>query len=189
MSFIRPEAARVLSRWAGTAGWLAALGVILWVGVVNLLSGGLWGWAALILFAPPAAWFAYSAFAHARLAAGVKGPGHVEIRERRIFYLGPYGGSVVDIEALSQVSIVTTDRGPAEDDAFWLLDRDDGPEVLIPNAASGAEALLDAFSALDGFAYAKVVEAMGSTRNASFTIWRRDGGGAAKPLQRDRTIH
>jgi hypothetical protein len=112
----------------------------------------------------------------------------VEIRERRIFYFGPYGGAVVDVEALSQVSIVTTDRGPAEDDAFWLLDHDDGPEVLIPNAASGAAGLLDAFAALPGFSYAKVVEAMGSSRNASFTIWRRSGGTGRQALQQDRPI-
>jgi len=189
VSFIRPEAQRVLSRWGGTAGWLAALGFLLWTGVANLRHGGLWGWAALLLFAPVAAWFAYSAFAHARLAAGVKGPGHVEIRERRIFYFGPHGGAIVDIEALSAVTIVTTSRLPAGDGAFWILDHDDGPEALIPNAASGAEALLDAFSALDGFSYAKVVEAMGSARNASFTIWRRGGMDPAKALQPNRPIH
>ncbi len=189
MSFIRPEAQRVLARWAGTAGWLAALVVILWVGGTLAISGGWLGWAALILFAPVAGYFAWTAYTTARLAANVTGPGYVEIKERRILYFGPYGGSVVDIEALSGVSIVTTDRGPAEDDAFWLLDHDDGPEVMIPNAAKGAEGLLDAFSALPGFAYVKVIEAMGSTRNASFTIWRRAASDGRRALKSDRTIH
>lgn len=189
MSFIRPGAQRVLSRWAGTAGGLAALAVILWAGLSNILHGGLWGWAALVLFAPPAAFWTWGAYARARLSSDVNGPGYVEIRERRILYFGPYGGSVVDIEALSRVSIVTTDRGPAEDDAIWLLDHDDGPEVLIPNAAAGADGLLDAFSALDGFSYARVVEAMDSTRNASFTIWRRAEPQRRQHLQPDRPIH
>ena len=189
MSFIRPEAARALRRWAEPAAALTALGVILWTGAAHLLVGRWTGWVALLLFAPLAAFWTYSAYARARLAAGVDGPGYVEIRERRILYFGPYGGAVVDIEALSAVSIVTTDRGPAEDDAFWLLDHDDGPEVMIPNAAKGAEGLLDAFSALPGFSYTKVIEAMGSTRNASFTIWRRTGADAARPLKPDRAIH
>ena len=189
MTFIRPEAARLLSRWSGVALWLAALALILWIGGSVAMRGSWLGWAALVLFAPVAAWFACSAYARARLAAGVEGPGYLEVRERRIFYFGPYGGSVVDLDALSAVAIVTTDRGPAEDDAFWLLDHDDGPEVLIPNAAKGAEGLIDAFAALPGFSYARAVEAMGSTRNASFTIWRRATSRQREALKQDRSIH
>ncbi len=188
MSFIRPEAQRQIARWAETAGWLAALCVILWTGGVNILAGSWWGWIALLLFAPLAAFWAWSAYARARLASRVKGPGYVEIKERRILYFGPHGGAVVDIDALWAVSILTTDRGPAEDDAFWLLDHDDGPAALIPNAAAEADELLGAFTALPGFSYARVVEAMGSTRNASFTIWRRGDEARREPLHRDRTI-
>lgn len=189
MTFIRPEAQRVIARWSTTAAWLTALALILWIGGTLALSGAWLGWAALILLAPVAGYFAWTAYTNARLAAGVTGPGYVEIRERRILYFGPYGGAVVDIEALSGVSIVTSDRGPAEDDAFWLLDHDDGPEVMIPNAAKGADGLLDAFAALPGFSYAKVIEAMGSTRNASFTIWRRSGAKDRRALKPDRPIH
>lgn len=75
-------------------------------------------------------------------------------------------------EALREVAIVTTDLGPFVDDVFWLLSSDDGG-CAVPSETEGAAALLHRLQQLPGFDNIAVIEAMGSTNNASFLVWRR----------------
>lgn len=71
------------------------------------------------------------------------------------------------------VTILTTDRGPLESDLIWLLSpRDRHKSVMVPMGAEGENELLHAMqSRLPGFDNVAVIEAMGSTTNASFLVW------------------
>lgn len=74
---------------------------------------------------------------------------------------------------LANVSVLTTDEGPHAPDLFWVLRSRDGRKTLIvPMNARGEHDLLHAMQErLEGFDNMAVVEAMGSTEKASFTIW------------------
>lgn len=78
---------------------------------------------------------------------------------------------------LREVSIVTTDEGPMQDDVFWVLAGTTGG-CAVPSNASGATTLLARLQQLPGFNNQIVVEAMGSTGNAEFICWQSD---AAEP--------
>jgi hypothetical protein len=79
--------------------------------------------------------------------------------------------------ALQEVSIVTTDEGPFADDVFWVLSGSEGG-CAVPSSALGAGDLLVRLQRLPGFDNEEVVRAMGSTSNAKFLCWRREGAGA-----------
>src|SRR5262245_1738560 len=68
------------------------------------------------------------------------------------------------------VSVLTTDAGPYDDDLFWVLTHRDGRRgPVVPMDAEGEHELLKAMQRkLHGFDNMAVVEAMGSTSNASF---------------------
>ncbi|MBI1339990.1 hypothetical protein GC169_07245 [bacterium] len=75
---------------------------------------------------------------------------------------------------LSGVIIETNDSGPWGADVWWVLAGPDGqPAMTFPKGASGEDAMLDYLMELPGFDYEKMIEAMGSTDNASFPVWRR----------------
>lgn len=155
--------------------WLAESGLIFsWVGLAIL---GLVGFVAL--------GFIRAAFRDAYAAGDGEGPGVVTVNERQIAYYGPTTGGFIELDALAEVRIVTTDDGPFEADVLWLLIPLDGPPLHIPNDALGAEALLPALQALPGFDNAAVVRAMGSTTPATFTIWRADAAAASAMLASD----
>jgi hypothetical protein len=85
---------------------------------------------------------------------------------------------------LGSVSVLTTDAGPDEDDLYWVLTHRDGRRgPVVPMDAVGEHELLKAMQRrLAGFDNMAVVEAMGSTRNASFVIWehgKREMSGAS----------
>jgi hypothetical protein len=53
----------------------------------------------------------------------------------------------------------------------WLVRDTEGTHLLIPHAASGSDALFDAFSALPGITGAKLVDAVQSTPASYTIIW------------------
>lgn len=77
---------------------------------------------------------------------------------------------------LGSVSIVTNDDGPFANDLFWILQsRDHSISVVVPMGAAGEKELLGAMQErLPGFDNMAVVDAMGSTGNASFVVWDAD---------------
>lgn len=75
---------------------------------------------------------------------------------------------------LAGVVIETNDSGPWGADVWWMLfGADDRVALAYPQGATGEEALLDYLTALPGFDHAAMIEAMGSTENAVFPVWRR----------------
>lgn len=77
-------------------------------------------------------------------------------------------------DELVRIQIVTTDQGPFVDDVFWLFCAGDGRVCTVPSTeiSSGIFARLERFEGVD---YEAAIRAMGSTDNASFLIWARDG--------------
>lgn len=73
---------------------------------------------------------------------------------------------------LHKVEILTTSEGPLLPDCFWILH---GTEkgCVIPQGATGQNELLDHLQALPGFDNRAVIEAMGSTKEATFTCWTK----------------
>lgn len=85
---------------------------------------------------------------------------------------------------LGSVSVLTTEAGPYADDLFWVLTHRDGRRgPVVPMDAQGEHELLKSMQRrLPGFDNMAVVEAMGSTSNASFVIWehgKREMSGAS----------
>ncbi len=103
--------------------------------------------------------------------------GVVEITERRIAYLAPTNGVVVDLDDVSRIDIVTTDGGPFASDVFWVFDIDGQSPVQIPASAKDAGDIINVVDGLPGASMTAVIAAMSSTDDAVFEIWK------AKPRQ------
>lgn len=74
---------------------------------------------------------------------------------------------------IANVTVLTTAGGPFVTDLFWVLGARDGRSgVTVPMGAAGEQDFLRAMqSRLHGFDNMSVVEAMGSTDDASFAVW------------------
>jgi hypothetical protein len=173
MNFIRPEVREALWRWREVivCGVLVLWGVrMIGLGldresVTQTFMGG----AISALFAVLLFW----AILRAKMYKPVKAVGVVEVTEREVGYLAPDGGAYVSLDDLVKLEIVTNDRGPAEDDVFWVLSHRNGEPIAIPASAKGSDLLFDAFAALKGVDFETAVRAMGSTENARFLIWEK----------------
>ena len=86
----------------------------------------------------------------------------------------PFRGQEVRIRwgELEEVAIETTDQGPFAEDFFAVLTTH-GPPVRIPQEVVGFELLLQYLKELPGFDSEAVIEATGSTKNATFPCWKR----------------
>jgi len=177
MSFIRPEVTALFHRWFGH--WSEPL-IILGIGAISLslliegLSRNAAGRIALgLLGLGLTCLLIWSHWRRALMRRETSAPGVVEITERRIAYFSPTIGGVVALDDLTEIDIKTTADGPFAPDVFWVLHHTAGPPLAIPSEATGANGLIDAFTALPGLDFGRVIEAMGSTEANSFVIWRR----------------
>ena len=112
-------------------------------------------------------------------------PVHVAQDEKTIVVRQPDGKlETILWSDIGGVSIVTTDAGPYAEDLYWVLEHRDGRRgPVVPMNAAGEHDLLKAMQRrLAGFDNMAVVEAMGSTRNATFLVWepgKREMSGAS----------
>ncbi|WP_044561582.1 hypothetical protein [Azospirillum sp. B4] len=75
---------------------------------------------------------------------------------------------------LSGIVIETNDSGPVGCDVWWLLfGEDEKIACFYPQGATGEKAALDYFLTLPSFNHEEMIQAMGSTSNAVFPVWRR----------------
>lgn len=134
-----------MTAWRSPALWLPIAGALL----------AAWGAAAtfgvtrgvLVALAVALALLALTALRRAQVARGGDGPGIVTVDERRIVYWSAEGGGVVDGDALVAIDLDGTGDPPA-----WVLRDDLGQRLRVPVTALGADALLDLFTALPGYA-------------------------------------
>jgi hypothetical protein len=162
--FLRPQARAVLIRWreAIAAGAVIALG--LWISQRHGVILPAFGW---VLMAGGALALVPSV-RRARFASSGQGPGVVSVTEGQISYLGPYYGGAVAMDLLEALSLRRADDGQT----YWVLTQ--ASEVLvIPSDALGAEALFDAFAALDGLRSPQLLSAMQGGVPGTTVLWRR----------------
>lgn len=72
------------------------------------------------------------------------------------------------------VEVHTTDQGPLAEDVFWVLHGASDTGVVVPGSAVTGD-LLERLQALPGFDNEALIRAMGSTVNAVFECWRKQG--------------
>ena len=85
--------------------------------------------------------------------------------------------SRVDHDDISAVLVQTDDAGPWGTDMWWIVLGADGRQACTyPQGATGGEAVLGRLMALDGFDLQGMADAMGSTGDALFPLWRRQAG-------------
>ena len=76
-------------------------------------------------------------------------------------------------DELEIVAIETTDLGPFVPDVFWqLAGKQSG--CVVPQGATGEDALIRRLQALPRFDNEKMIEAMASTSNQTFICWKRE---------------
>ena len=101
--------------------------------------------------------------------------GDVTFDDTGVRRVSPEGGvEEVRWDDLAEVRIVTTSDGPIAEDVFWLLVGAGGHGVAVPSS-SATDDLLDRLQALPGFDNEQMILAMGSTDEAQFICWQRDG--------------
>lgn len=77
-------------------------------------------------------------------------------------------------ESLAEVGILTTDDGPLGEDVFWILTGEPEKNVcVVPQGASGAEALLARLQELPEFDNSAFISAMACAEDNRFVCWRR----------------
>lgn len=175
MPFIRPELRErypfLSYNWPEVVSavglfWLG--GSVAWKGFkygswVNMMVGALLCTFSVLFF--------LVTYRAAQVRKKPESPGIVEVTERRISFLAPTQGGIVELDDLTKLEIMTTDQGPYTQDVFWVFWLQDQSTVMIPNNAQGSEKIFDAIDGLPGVSFHKVIAAMGSTENARFTIW------------------
>jgi hypothetical protein len=75
-----------------------------------------------------------------------------------------------------RVLIRTTDKGPFDDDVFFVLETT-RESLVIPQPARGCAELLSDLQKLPGFDNNRVIEAMGCAVNREFLCWEREATG------------
>lgn len=165
MSFLRPEAARTLSRWSEMLAALATALAGVWLthlgGLVMLVIGGLVIAVGLTL--------AVFAWRRMRFRLAIDAPGVVAIDEGRISYMGPVMGGAVDLADLVEIEVIDV----AGTRRCWRLRQVDGQMLLVPMAAAGAAALYDHLAALPGMETKALMSALEGEALKGRRIWSR----------------
>ncbi len=98
----------------------------------------------------------------------------VAVNEAAIQVTDPDGLTcVAPFADLHVVLIETNDSGPWGADFWWILDGSSGVMAHWPEGATGEQAALNVLQALPGFDHDKLTQAIRSTSNASFIVWKR----------------
>jgi hypothetical protein len=165
MSFIRPEIRAAMFRWreALVGAGILLIGFYWSFGVLP----GLLSWIGyLALFLGAALFFAGLQRGRARMGGG--GPGIVQVVERRIGYFGPLNGGLVDLDAVTSISL-----DPTEHPRHWVITHEGGPPLHIPVNAEGADVLFDAFASLPGLSPGRVASTLKHEGVGPIVLWRR----------------
>ena len=163
--FMRPEAREALWRWrevlyAGAVAlfglWWAwgGIGIVKWIGFIIL------GLAAIL---------ALAGIQRGRFRQSGKGPGVVQVAERRLAYFGPLEGGAMDIADLTRLELDPSSY-PAPS---WRLTGIGGQSLMIPVNATGADALFDLFGSLDGINTEDMLDVLSQKPDQVVEVWAR----------------
>ena len=164
MSFIRPEATATLWRWREVLIGAALAVLALWwlVGPRGLL-----GMIAPVLLVGAGALIMVG-LQRGRFRGAGGGMGAVQVDEGQIAYFGPLSGGAV---ALRDMRCLRLDG--RQSPAHWVLEQADGPALMIPVDAAGADALFDAFATLPGLRTERMLARLRDTPDVPVVIWER----------------
>jgi hypothetical protein len=164
MSFIRPEASDALWRWREVL-----IGIVLAVLALWWLAGprGMLGMIAPVLLVGAGALIMVG-LQRGRFRGAGNGLGAVLVDEGQITYFGPLSGGAVALRELRRLQL-----DGSQHPAHWLLEQADGPPLMIPVDAAGADALFDAFAALPGLRTERMLAQLRDTPNIAVVIWER----------------
>lgn len=164
MSLVRSDLAETLIRWREAGFALAVLLAGVW-----LFGRGGWLFQGLgLLVAAAAAGWMVIAVRRIRFSQRVAAPGVIEVDEGQVGYLGPSFGGFVSLRELTELQLVEFYGR-----RHWRLKQADGQVLVIPIAASGSEALFDAFASLPGIDMQALLATL-HRGAAPATVWRRD---------------
>jgi hypothetical protein len=169
MSFLRPEAMTTLRRWAEPAAAGGLAGLAIWFGVRWAGQGSVLGWIALAAAALALFWLR-AATLEALAARPVTGAGLVVLREGEIGYLGPERGGFLELDDLVRVELF---GGTAGQPPLWRLAGREGPTLLIPANAKGADQLPEALTVLPGYSDLVAVGLLQRNRPGWHLVWER----------------
>lgn len=164
MSFIRPEASAAVWRWREVLVGIAVAVLALW-----WLAGpqGLLGWIAPVLLVAAGALIMVG-LQRGRFRGAGNGLGAVQVDEGQVTYFGPLTGGAVALRELSRLKLDGSLRP-----AHWMLEQKDGPALMIPVDAAGADALFDAFATLPGLRTERMLAQLQDKPDAAVVIWER----------------
>lgn len=174
---IRPEIRAGLHRWAEvlTGGLIALAGI--WI----LARGGLFFQALGAIVAAGGVGWAVQGLRRLRFRRPVAGPGIVDLLEGQISYLSPHPGRGGFLSIPGMVEIRLLSR-PGE--RAWRIAQEEGPALLIPVDALGAERLFDVFAGLPGLDMGQLLAALEARDGpADRPVWHRPRGRVAGPPQ------
>ncbi|HKL70043.1 hypothetical protein [Salibaculum sp.] len=166
---MRPEIKTLLLRWRealiglgvtalGLYWGLASFGILQWLGWALGVAG-----LALVV----------TGVQRGRFRRAGDGPGIVTIRERRVAYMGPEAGGLMDMDALARLEL-------HPDGPDWVLVGEDGSRLAIPADARGADGLFDVFAALPGVGLDHLLQALDRPGREARTLWTREAPGARR---------
>jgi hypothetical protein len=83
-------------------------------------------------------------------------------------------GTIEDVKwnDINRVMIRTNDRGPVDDDVFFVIETRT-TTLVIPQPASGSDQLLERLQQLAGFNNEAVIDSMSCCENKEFVGWQR----------------
>jgi len=156
---IRPEIKDGLWRWREVIAALAFAGLGMWFA---LSAFGIMEWVGWAIFALGVA-VAVSAAQKVRFQSQGDGPGVVTIDERRVTYLGPLDGGIVELDLMVQLDLTPNDA--------WHLINADGTYIDIPTNAKGVDVLFDVFIALPGIKTEYMLSILNRADPTRMTVW------------------
>ena len=163
---IRPELKAALWRWRESLGGLAVILFGVWW-LARLTPPVDWvGWAFVVL----GGGLAVAGVQRARFRQGGTGPGVVQVVERRLAYMGPLTGGILDMADITRLEL----EPKAHPAPHWVLSGVGGQDIAIPVNAEGADQLFDLFASLPGIDTARMLSVLSRTPDARVTIWQRE---------------
>ncbi|MCL6267188.1 hypothetical protein [Flagellimonas myxillae] len=79
----------------------------------------------------------------------------------------------IALRVIHQIIIETNDSGPWGTDIWWRILSDDGI-LSVPGGATGEMEMLKNFQRFPNFDNEQLINAMGSTENAEFVVWKNE---------------